>query len=559
MEQTIRRLRKKYILTAALIAFIVIVLMIVILNLLMGLSYSSRQNMLSDVMLEAALSDMGNLNTETIQLSDMEKNEDGDFIVPRDVREIERIVLHGNIECTSDTASWYSAGGGLMFDIRMENRTQLVYKEYTFNKDTTDISIDFTSLENVKAEGSGNLIKIEESDIVGDYFLVSIVWWANSSDSPFHGDAEVTLVVDSIDIHYREQSDVVYRSFADVFQSGTPELLRHTDAFYLITDKEYRLLSVNTGNLSDSMDTKTAQQYLEAVCQSSSKSGSITDYFYQIKETEEHDIILFQSDSYDSQIRFSLLWISIAAGAVIWVILLIVIIIISGYVIKPVEEAFRQQRAFISNASHELKTPLTVISTAIDILSRQKGEDKWTGCIREQSKKMNHLVGEMLDLSRLSEDKRQEAQLKRHDLSSIVKNSLLYFECRLFEMQKSLNMEIESDIAFLCDEGKISQLVGILMDNALKYSDEQSEIHVSLSRKKDRIVLSFSNSCSDFPIADTAKMFERFYRSDNDCSREQEGFGLGLSIAREIAGLHKGVITAEYENNNVTFTIAFKG
>ncbi len=177
-------------------------------------------------------------------LEETKKNEDGDYIIPRDVRKISSITMHGTIECENGSANWYSAGGGLMFDVETDSGKKLVYQEYAFNKDTTNISIDFGSYENIKYDG--NPIEITEEQIVGDYFLVSIIWWKTSSDM-YHGtDSDISLTVDSIEIHYKEpvpggsssRHIVTHSTFSDVFENNIPSVLGNTTAFYLVTDHQ---------------------------------------------------------------------------------------------------------------------------------------------------------------------------------------------------------------------------------------------------------------------------------------------------------------------------------
>ncbi len=565
MDIVIKKLRRKYIMTASLIAFSVIFIMILVLNVLMGITYKNERKMLEGVISQTVLANNDGFNTEYFKLSDMPKNEDGDFIISRNIRDVSNITLHGTITCDSKSAAWYTAGGGLMFDINTDSGKKLVYKEYTFNKDTTDISIDFENYDNIKFEG--NLIDITEEQIIGDYFLVSIVWWGNSSEQHWGKYANVNLIVDSIEVHYNEpistkiSSDhiVTHNSFSDIFGNSIPDILGNTTAFYLVTDSKNNLVSINDGNLINPVDDNNAESYIKQIAERNKKSGKINvgnlEFSFSVCENENIKIIVFTNEASANKAQNSLLYISVFIGILICIILFVLIFIISGNVIKPVSESFQHQKEFISNASHELKTPVTVISTTIDILSRQKGEDKWTDCIKEQSKKMHHLVNELLDLSRLSESKDKKGLFEKCNISHITKNNLLYFESRLFENKKTLEQNIENDIFIMCDENKISQLIGILVDNAIKYSDDNSQINFTLCKKKDKAVFTCENKCTDFTIKDTSKMFERFYRSDNDHSNEQSGFGLGLSIAQAITHLHNGKISAQYNENIVKVVI----
>ena len=186
---------------------------------------------------------------------------------------------------------------------------------------------------------------------------------------------------------------------------------------------------------------------------------------------------------------------------------------------------------------------------------KKRGKDCWTECIKEQAVKMQRLVQELLDLSRLLETNMARTEFKVCNISNMINNSLLYFESLFFESGKTLSQDVEDNIEISCDENKITRLIDILLDNAMKYSDDKSKIKFSLKKVGDNVVIQCSNPCSDFSASDTSKLFERFFRSENDRIHEQEGFGLGLAIAQAITELHGGKITADYKNNIITFTI----
>lgn len=565
MNSSLRKLRTKYIVTASIIVFCVIMVMVFILNFLMRITYKNEENMIQNVIEQAAITHMNEPVTEYFDLKEAPQTEGGDYIIPRSPRDISYVTIYGNISIDDKSAIWYSAGGGLLFEAETENGREMVYKDYTFNKDTTNVSIDFSSFDNLK---SGLVtLSVDESQIISDYFLVSVVWWKNSSIVPAGIDEGITLTLDSIEIHYKDSHSfpeasnqlVSHNSFSDIFEKNIPAILNNTGSFYLITDKKNQLVSINNGNLMKTVDNNEAKNYAERALKSGRDSGKIkmdsSVYSYIVRELDEMNLIVFVNDSFTHTANGNLLRISILVGFAVWIFMLILIIIVSGNVVKPVAENMERQKQFISNASHELKTPVTVISATIDIISNKKGSDRWTECIKEQTKKMQLLITELLDLSKLIENPDNRTGFEVCDISSAVTNSLLYFESLLFESGKTLNRDIDDNILLKCDENKISQLTGILMDNALKYSDEKSEISFSLHREKDNAVMRCTNLCSDFSAKNTSRLFERFYRSDNDHSHEQEGFGLGLSIAQAITELHRGSINADYKDNTVTFTI----
>jgi len=565
MNSSLNKLRKKYIITASAIVLAVIILMIFTLNFLMRVTYKNEGKMMDSVIKQAAASHVNQPINEYFDLSDAEQTENGDFIIPRNVRDISNITVCGNIQYNNSSAVWYSAGGGLLFEAETEDGTKMVYKDYSFSRGTTNVSIDFESFDNIKSDY--DILSIDESQIISDYFLVSIVWCKNSSNVPVGTDENIYLTIDSIEIHYKDQSTIAasggsliaHNSFSDIFENHVPEILNNTGAFYLVADSDKQLISINNGNLLKSIENDEAEEYANKALNSNKNTGNIEKdgivYSYTVHNENGVNIIVFLNDSFTDTANINLLKVSIIVGIIIFIILFILIIIVSGYVIKPVADSMERQKQFLSNASHELKTPITVISATIDIIGNKNGKDLWTECIKAQAKKMQHLVTELLSLSKMLEVRTARSDFKQHNISSIVNNSLLYFESLLFESEKTLKQDIEDNILFNCDENKISQLISILMDNALKYSDEKSEIFFTMKKEKDSIVIICSNPCSSFASSDISKLFDRFFRSENDHTHEQEGFGLGLSIAQAIAELHKGRINASYNNNIVTFTV----
>lgn len=565
MNSSIDKFRKKYIITASVIVFAVVLLMIITLNFLMQMSYRNEGKIIRNIIERVAVSHLSQPVNEHFNLSEAEQTENGDYKIPRSIKDISKITVYGSINYKNNSALWYSAGGGLLFEADTEEGTEWFYKDYSFSRDSSSISISFEDYDNLKSDYTN--ISINQSQITSSYFLVSVVWWKNSSNIPEGYDDNVEISIDSIDISYKNQANVqtpdgtlaAHSSFTDIFENDIPEALNNLNSFYLVTDDSHNLLSINDGNLMKPLDNSEARRYVSEIFGSEKENGTITKdgtvYSYNVMCKDGFNIITFINESFINTFNGNLMKISFLVGGIIFLILFVLIVKVSGLVVKPVADSMERQKRFISDASHELKTPITVISATIDIIGNKYGKNRWTECIKEQSVKMQKLVAELLDLSRLLETDNAASCFETHDISDIINNSLLYFESLFFESGKTLNQDVEENIRINCNEDKISQLVGILMDNALKYSDGKSVIDFSLKKSGDTAVIKCSNPCSDFSASDTSKLFERFFRSENDHIHEQEGFGLGLSIAQAITELHGGKISAQYENNIITFTI----
>ena len=233
--------------------------------------------------------------------------------------------------------------------------------------------------------------------------------------------------------------------------------------------------------------------------------------------------------------------------------------------IRPVSDAIISQRRFISDASHELKTPLTVIISNIDNLKKLLSKESFNTSsitlfkkningIDEMSIRMKHLTEDLLNLSRLENWQDRKEQMNQIALSDIATKECLYFEPLFFENSKSLEYTIEDDIFILGDAGKIKDLISILLENALKYS--VSHTNLILNRQKNNIILSIENDIEkELSKEDTVNIFKRFFRLDS--SHSGTGYGLGLPIAKEIVLMHKGEIKVSSKDKKVCFLVSF--
>lgn len=549
MQQEIERLKRKYIFSASAIVIAVIWEMLLVMNLLIQMLFRANSSNADAMILQAAKS--YDYQTETLLLSEMEQNADGDYLIPRSIHSVDSITLSGTIRSDSDSESWYCGGGGLMYLEETANQQELVYREYTFNKDTSEVTIDFQNDSTLKRERSAEAR--QTSGLTTDNFLVSIVWWTSRED--------VSLALDRITIHYQKErasNDILHLSYSDLFENQIPEALSERNSFYLVTDSGGSLSAVCSGNLPTQISSEEAETLVSDVLQQHRDSGSISvqkSYQYTIVPYHDFQIILFQQDQSKQKTLHQILWISIFSGFLMTLILIAVIVLLSKHMVKPLSDSFSRQKQFISNAGHELKTPVTVISATTDLLERKHGSDCLYDTIKAQSEKMSRLIAELLELTRFSEKSKDTADFRLFSVSETVETTLLYFESRAFESEHSLHLEIAEDLTMYGDALKIERLVGILIDNALKYADAKTEIQFCLTESNHRILLTCSNLCSDLTPEQMEHLFDRFYRAEESHSHQKEGFGLGLSIAQAITQQHKGEISASLQENRITFTV----
>lgn len=549
MQQEIERLKRKYIFSASAIVIAVIWGMLLVMNLLMQMLFRSNSSNADAMILQAAKS--YDYQTETLLLSEMKQNVDGDYLIPRNIHSVDSITLSGTIRSESNSESWYCGGGGLMYLEETENQQELVYREYTFNKDTSDVTIDFQNDNTLKRERSAEAR--QHSGLTADNFLVSIVWWTSRED--------VSLTLDKITIHYQEKrtsNDILHFSYFDLFENQIPEALSERNSFYLVTNTTGNLSAVCSGNLPTQISNEEAVALVNDVLEQHQNSGSIPSqksYQYTVVSYHDFQIILFQQDQNGQKTLHQILWISMLSGFLMTLILIAVIILLSKHMVKPLSDSFSQQKQFISNAGHELKTPVTVISATTDLLERKYGTDRLYDTIKAQVEKMSRLITELLELTKFSEKSKDPVDFHLFFISETVETTLLYFESRAFESEHPLHLEIAENLTMYGDALKMERLVGILIDNALKYADAKTEIQFCLSESNHRIYLSCSNLCSDLTQEQMTHLFDRFYRAEESHSHQKEGFGLGLSIAQAIAEQHKGEISASLHENKITFTV----
>lgn len=549
MQQEIERLKRKYIFSASAIVIAVIWGMLLVMNLLMQMLFRSNSSNADAMILQAAKS--YDYQTETLLLSEMKQNVDGDYLIPRNIHSVDSITLSGTIRSESNSESWYCGGGGLMYLEETENQQELVYREYTFNKDTSDVTIDFQNDNTLKRERSAEAR--QHSGLTADNFLVSIVWWTSRED--------VSLTLDKITIHYQEKrtsNDILHFSYFDLFENQIPEALSERNSFYLVTNTTGNLSAVCSGNLPTQISNEEAIALVNDVLEQHQNSGSIPSqksYQYTVVSYHDFQIILFQQDQNGQKTLHQILWISMLSGFLMTLILIAVIILLSKHMVKPLSDSFSQQKQFVSNAGHELKTPVTVISATTDLLERKHGTDRLYDTIKAQVEKMSRLITELLELTKFSEKSKDPVDFHLFSISETVETTLLYFESRAFESEHPLHLEIAENLTMYGDALKMERLVGILIDNALKYADAKTEIQFCLSESNHKIYLSCSNLCSDLTQEQMTHLFDRFYRAEESHSHQKEGFGLGLSIAQAIAEQHKGEISASLHENKITFTV----
>ena len=278
--------------------------------------------------------------------------------------------------------------------------------------------------------------------------------------------------------------------------------------------------------------------------------GTYEDIVYLITETDEYILVTMMDNTVLGETIDSLIKNTIIFGSVGLIVLFIISLIITRWIILPLETGYKKQKQFISDAGHELKTPVSTIAANSELLAREIGENQWLSNIRYENGRMGDLVKQLLDLARLEST---EAEHTKVDLSRICLMAVLPFEGIAFEKGFKLDYDIKDDITINGNKAQLEQLASVLIDNALDHTNPGGEIKITLSCSHSNAVFTVANEGPEIPPNERELIFDRFYRSDTARTKEDAHYGLGLSIARAIVISHKGKISVDCSDGITRF------
>ncbi len=351
---------------------------------------------------------------------------------------------------------------------------------------------------------------------------------------------------------------------AEPFQPGLPD--RRPDDVFLPyfavhLDHQGNLVTLSGTYFDLSDQDMVAQLVAEALA--GGQTGVLEDYDLRYCRVAAPlgEQLVFADISSERQTMESLLRTCLLMGVLGFLAFLVISLFLARWAVRPVEKAWDQQRQFVADASHELKTPLTVITTTTELLSDpacpESDRARYTGSILTTARQMRSLVESLLDLARADNGAAKMA-FDHLDYSQLVTSAVLPFEAVLFEAHLTLTTDIREGVRLKGSPDHLRQVVEILLDNARKYSFPQTEVSVTLTRTGKTCLLSVANRGEAIAPADLTKIFQRFYRVDT--ARTGSGsYGLGLSIADTIVQAHKGKIWAESKDGTNTFFVQLPG
>ena len=297
----------------------------------------------------------------------------------------------------------------------------------------------------------------------------------------------------------------------------------------------------------------TLQNTVDKILKSNKEAGKInisnSNYSYLKANSPFGTKIAFMERSQYDNMLFQLFKTLILIGFISLIILLLISIYLTNKSIIPIKETFEKQKQFIADASHELKTPLAIIKTNTSLIlshpdSTIKSQSKWINYINSQTDRMSELISEMLSLAKMDTAKNQ-LPLSPINVSKVIESMILMFDAVIYENNIELETNISNNLFINGDKESLKKLFSIIMDNAIKYTDKNGNITVSLFPEKNKVKMIIRNTGEGIAPENLERIFERFYRVDSSRDRETGGYGLGLSIASSIVKQHKGKIYAK--------------
>lgn len=324
-----------------------------------------------------------------------------------------------------------------------------------------------------------------------------------------------------------------------------------------IIDGVYNFLIQNSIIVQSSVPSndKAINEYALKIAKKNTEKGMIGKYIYKVRKINPNTVRITFIENKDTIFHIKTIFI---VSSIIAIISLFAIYKlakkVSKMIVKPVEETFEKQKQFISDASHELKTPLAVIEANADVLENEIGKSKWIDYIQNETESMNKLINELLLLAKI-ENVDNLKEYKQLNLSKEVEIILSMFESMAYEKQVIIKSKINENITMNGNKEDIEHIVSTLTDNAIKHTEAQKEVVVELKKEKSEIILEVKNMGEQIPEEEREKIFERFYRIDKSRNRNEKRYGLGLAIAKSTIEKYNGKIEVFYKDNFTVFKV----
>lgn len=334
------------------------------------------------------------------------------------------------------------------------------------------------------------------------------------------------------------------------FSPEVPYMLRFFAVHY---DADGRITHINQDYIA-SITAADAEQFAAKALADGKRKGFYREYRYCISDSAAEQTVIFLNSERELQAARSLLWLTVAIACICLAVVFLLVFLLSKRAIAPYLRNLENQKQFITNASHELKTPLTAISTSADVLALELSDNEWVRTIRAQSGRLSKLISNLVTLSRLDEGDPFPNRAGFCLSDALWEISEPYVSLAQ-AAGKHFSQQIDDALRLTGDRAAIQQMVSILLDNALKYTADGGRITLLAHRVGKQVEISVANTSPPTHSGDLSRLFDRFYRGDESHSSQISGTGIGLSIARATAEAHGGAITAAQEGDFLVFRI----
>ena len=319
-----------------------------------------------------------------------------------------------------------------------------------------------------------------------------------------------------------------------------PEAPYTTRFFIVRLDEEGNVTDVSTDFIASVTQTE-AEEFARDVLNEIRQVGYYKNYRFQILAKKNDNIVIFLNTTMELRSVRNVLLISCLVGVVCFLVVFLLVILLSKRAMKPYIRNIERQKRFITDASHEIKTPLTSIATSVDVIEMEYGEDEWTRNIHKQTSKMSRMVADLVTLSRLDEEN-PFLERTEFSLSDAVWEVAEPFASLAKAQGKKYSQRIEENLTLCGNPDATRQMISVLLDNAMKYSDENGTIRLDVYKVHGKTKIEVFNTCVLEETQNLSRLFDRFYRPDNSRSRKTGGSGIGLSIAQAVAEAYGGKI-----------------
>lgn len=391
------------------------------------------------------------------------------------------------------------------------------------------------------------------------FFIIGIINVVNQKITNENLERVLTILLENegeFPTDLLEEGDKRYPLLGSPLSRETPFETRY---FTVTLDEEGDVITSNTTKIV-SVNNVVAEIYAASLFEQEKFNGGIDYYRFGTVMLEDGNILYVFVDYakqlavVDSFLKFSIIFGVVGLFAVYGLMTLL-----SKIVVKPVEESYTKQKSFITNASHDIKTPLTIISADTELVEMENGESQWTNDIKDQVKRLTSLTNKLVFLSKMEEED-FSLDLMEVDISSLLHEVVLHYEPLITASNKKIEIDIVNNITIKANEDKFNQMMYLLFDNAIKYSSENATIKLGLKLNNKQVELTMENDVDFIEEGNHDELFDRFYRLDSSRNSTTGGHGIGLSVVKAIALSHKAKISCKSENTqSIKFTIIFTG